>query len=90
MDCENDIAMPYQTNDDLPASIRKKLPKQGQDIFREAFNSAYIEYKEPGKRRKRQDPTHVVAYKVAWNAVKTKYRKNETSGKWVTSKDKSE
>lgn len=79
--------MPYQANEDLPASLRRKLPKHAQDIFREAFNSAYSEYKDPSKRRKRQDPRHVVAYKVAWNAVKTKYRKNETTGKWASSKE---
>jgi cation transport regulator len=75
--------MPYKTNEDLPNSIRRKLPKHAQDIFRATFNNSYEEYKDPSKRRKRQTPRHVVAYKVAWSAVKTKYHKNEATGKWA-------
>ena len=33
--------MPYQTNADLPASVRYHLPEHAQDIYREAFNYAY-------------------------------------------------
>ncbi len=76
--------MPYQSNEDLPASLRRKLPKHAQEIFRAAFNNAYEEYKDPSKRRNRRIPRYVVAYKVAWNAVKAKYHKNEKTGKWAS------
>ncbi|MFP3707037.1 ChaB family protein [Paraburkholderia sp. SIMBA_009] len=35
------FAMPYATNDDLPASVRNHLPSHAQDIFRAAFNHAW-------------------------------------------------
>jgi cation transport regulator len=68
--------MPYRSNQDLPSDIKNKLPKHAQDIYREAFNSAYQQYvKEQG-----QDEGH--AHAVAWNAVEFKYKKNPQTGKW--------
>jgi cation transport regulator len=69
--------MPYKSIADLPDSVRDNLPKHAQEIYQEAFNSAYDEYKERGPEGR-----EVTAHKVAWSAVKKKYRKDETSGKW--------
>jgi cation transport regulator len=62
--------MPYATNDDLPPSIRNHLPERAQDIFREAFNHAWQTYeaREP-------DRVEEIAHRVAWAAVKKRYRK---------------
>jgi len=43
--------MPYKTNCELPKMVRENLPEHGQDIYREAFNSAWEEYKESSERR---------------------------------------
>ncbi|MGZ5199445.1 MAG: ChaB family protein [Telluria sp.] len=69
--------MPYKSIDDLPDSVRGVLPRHAQEIFQEAFNSAYDEYKERGPEGREQ-----TAFRVAWAAVKKKYRKNEDTGKW--------
>ena len=61
--------MPYQTINELPDSVRGVLPKHAQDIYKEAFNSAYEEYKDPEDRRGGADREEV-AHKVAWSAVK--------------------
>lgn len=61
--------MPYNNVNDLPDSVRNVLPQHAQEIYKEAFNSAYQEYKDPGEDREE------VAHKVAWSAVKTKYEK---------------
>jgi cation transport regulator len=68
--------MPYATNDELPASIRNNLPPHAQDIFRSAFNSAWVNYgqKDPARREE-------IAHRVAWAAVKKRYRKLQ--GTWV-------
>lgn len=68
--------MPYPTNEDLPASVRRSLPPHAQDIFRAAFNSAWDSYgqKDPGRREE-------IAHRVAWAAVKMRYRKLQ--GQWV-------
>ena len=62
--------MPFASNRDLPASVRGHLPDDAQDIFRSAFNRAWETYgsREPARRE-------VIAHRVAWAAVKTRYHK---------------
>jgi cation transport regulator len=62
--------MPYASNEDLPASVRKHLPPHAQDIFRSAFNHAWQTYgaREPARREE-------IAHRVAWAAVKVRYHK---------------
>jgi len=64
--------MPYKTKQDLPESVRDSLPAHAEAIYKEAFNSAWDEYGHDEER----------AHRVAWGAVKKKYRKNE-DGKWI-------
>ncbi|WP_342269871.1 ChaB family protein [Rickettsia endosymbiont of Orchestes rusci] len=73
--------MPYKNNDSLPETVKNHLPAHAQDIYREAFNHAFEEYKSPEKRRG-NDSRETVAHKVAWAAVEKKYHKNE-KGLWV-------
>jgi cation transport regulator len=77
--------MPYKRNGDLPESVRDSLPDHGQDIYREAFNSAYEQYDKPEEReggRSREETAHA----VAWAAVKRKYRR-VSEGHWVPRDD---
>lgn len=60
--------MPYRSNTELPASVRKHLPPKAQIIYREAFNHAWQTYK---KDRRHEE----IAHRVAWAAVKKSYRK---------------
>lgn len=72
--------MPYDSNSDLPDSVKNNLPKQAQDIYREAYNSAWEQYKDPEERRgdaSREETAH----KVAWSAVKDEYKKDD-DGNW--------
>lgn len=71
--------MPYKSNQELPAQVKNNLPPHGQDIYREAFNHAFEEYKDPDKRRS-NDSLEEVAHKVAWAAVKNTYEKH--GDKW--------
>jgi cation transport regulator len=76
----------YKSNKDLPDSVTNNLPEHAQDIYREAFNSAWEQYKDPEDRR--GDATREeTAHKVAWNAVKNDYEKDEESGKWKKKSD---
>ena len=74
--------MPYKTLVDLPESVRGVLPKHAQEIYLEAFNHAWEEYKDPQKR-KTPGSQEEIAHKVAWAAVKKKYVKQ--GDKWVKS-----
>ena len=72
--------MPYPNTDDLPDRVQENLPKHAQEIYKEAFNSAWDEYKDADKRRgdaSREETAH----KVAWSAVKEKYEKG-SDGEW--------
>lgn len=64
--------MPYENLSDLPERVKDNLPKHGQEIYKEAFNSAWDQYDEDEER----------AHKVAWSAVKNEYEKDEASGEW--------
>ncbi len=77
--------MPYSSTARLPASVRNTLPKHAQAIYRKAFENAWGEYKDADKRRGRASREEA-AHKVAWSAVKTKYKKNG-EGKWSTRGD---
>ena len=72
--------MPYSSINELTDSVQGVLPKHAQDIYKEAFNSAYDEYKSPRDRRGDEDREEV-AHKVAWSAVKKKYAKGDDN-KW--------
>lgn len=76
--------MPYKNISELPDGVQNVLPKHAQDIYKEAFNSAYDEYKDAKNRRDDADREET-AHKVAWNAVKNSYKKGDDS-KWHTKK----
>ncbi|NUO71561.1 MAG: putative cation transport regulator ChaB [Frateuria sp.] len=72
--------MPYKSTRDLPGSVRDNLPEHAQQIFKEAFNSAWDEYASPDKRRG-DESREEVSFKVAWSAVKNEYEKGKDD-KW--------
>lgn len=61
--------MPFKSVSELPESVQHVLPQDAQDIYKEAFNSAYDQYDSPDKRRG-DDDREETAHKVAWSAVK--------------------
>ena len=67
--------MPYDNLNQLPESVRHVLPKHAREIYRAAFNNAWDEYSHPSDR-KGDDSQEEVAHKVAWAAVKQKYKKD--------------
>jgi cation transport regulator len=73
--------MPYSDLKDLPDSVREHLPKHAQEIYKEAFNSAWDQYADP-KERRDDASREEVAHRVAWAAVKKVYEK-KADGRWV-------
>lgn len=72
--------MPYSNVSELPEGVQNVLPTHAQDIYKEAFNSAYEEYKDPDNR-KDDASREEVAHRVAWSTVKQKYHKGDDE-KW--------
>ena len=78
--------MPFKKKADLPKSVKNSLPSHGEDIYKEAFNSAWEQYKEPKDRqsgRSREETSHA----VAWSAVKKNYQKIK-EGQWRRKDDR--
>lgn len=74
----------YKSNKDLPENVKENLPKHGQEIYREAFNSAWEQYDEPEERKENRSREET-AHAVAWSAVKNVFKKDE-AGEWVKEK----
>jgi cation transport regulator len=67
--------MPYRANHDLPPPVQHVLPQHAQDIYREAFNSAWRYFRGPESDREAR------CHRIAWGAVKHAYHKVGTV--WV-------
>jgi cation transport regulator len=67
--------MPYQTNSDLPSSVRDHLPEHAQAIFRAAFNAAFAAHASDPRREE-------AAHRIAWGAVKRSYER--IGDRWVS------
>lgn len=64
--------MAYETLEQLPETVKSKLPRGAQQIFLAAFNSATADgLSKDG------------AEKIAWNSVKTQYQQS-SNGEWET------
>lgn len=72
--------MPYQTTSVLPDNVRNVLPAHAQEIYKEAFNSAWDQYKDQKDRRDNASREET-AHRVAWAAVKNEYQKGDDD-KW--------
>lgn len=74
--------MPYKSREEIPDQVQSALKDvpHAQDIYKEAYNSAFAEYADPDNRRKDYDREET-AHAVAWNAVKQKYEKGDDE-KW--------
>ena len=73
--------MPYSSTSDLPDNVRNVLPAHAQEIYMEAFNSAWDQYDRPEERRG-DSSREETAHRVAWAAVKNTYEKDEQTGRW--------
>lgn len=71
--------MPYESIKNLPENVKDVLPKHAQEIYKEAYNSAWDQYADPEDRRG-DESREETAHKVAWSAVKKSYEK--VDGKW--------
>ncbi|HET9679046.1 MAG TPA: ChaB family protein [Gammaproteobacteria bacterium] len=73
--------MPYDSRNELPEQVKDHLPDHAQDIYKEAFNSAWDQYEDPESRDDPNESQEAVAHQVAWNAVEQTYKKGD-DGDW--------
>lgn len=66
--------MPYATVEDLPLSLRHRLPPHAHEIYRAAFNHAFAANVGERDREAR-------AHRIAWGAVRRSYAKD--GARWV-------
>lgn len=72
--------MPFSRISELPGPVREHLPMHAQEIYKEAFNSAWEQYDRPEEWRGHTSREET-AHKIAWAAVKEKYEKGD-DGDW--------
>jgi len=65
------LDLPYAAVEDLPLPVQLHLPLHAQEIYLGAFNNAWAEYASRGPAGRES-----TAHRVAWAAVKRKYRKS--------------
>lgn len=68
--------MVYTRLEELPTAIRK-LPVNAQELYRAVFNKAWDNYSYPEDIE--EGSREGTAHKIAWSAVKRKYRKVENN-----------
>ena len=66
--------MPYSELKELPESVKSVLPEHAKEIYLAAFNNAWEEYRDLDDRQG-ENSREETAHKVAWSAVKQKYKK---------------
>jgi len=66
--------MPYRSNSELPAPVRSHLPRHAQDIYREAFNHAFVAHPDDPRQEER-------AHRTAWAADNRSYVRAGSS--WI-------
>ena len=71
----------YQTTNDLPKGVKDSLPEHAQNIYKDAFNSAYIQYADPKRRRSPNESQVETASRVACAAGEKTYEK-AADGTW--------
>ncbi|ONG06595.1 cation transporter [Klebsiella pneumoniae] len=64
---KQEVSMPYRSKQELPDSVQHVLPAHAQEIYKEAFNSAWDQYKDKDERRddaSREETAHkaLIAY----------------------------
>lgn len=67
--------MPYSQKTELPQGVQNSLPKHAQEIYKEAYNSAWDQHDDKVKHEREE-----VSHRIAWAAVKKKYERS--NGKW--------
>ena len=72
--------MPYKKKSELPDPVKENLPDKAQKIYKEAYNDAWDQYKDPEDRRGSASREEV-SHRVAWSTVKKKYKKS--GDEWV-------
>ena len=72
----------YLTNRDLPDHVKYTLPYPAQDIYREAFNSAWKHTSNPTTPDDSDISHEEIVHRLAWSAVKKQYIKRGPA--WVS------
>jgi cation transport regulator len=75
-----ELSMPYSSIEDLPEALRLRLPRHAQEIFCAAFNNAWKSHLDSDLMQR-----EVIAYRIAWAAVKKRYRRGGAT--WIAKDD---
>lgn len=66
----------YDSIQDLPFVCQLNLPEAALKVYREAFNRAWSNAQEDGRR-------YTTAQSHAWTEVRKKFERDKDTGRWV-------
>ena len=66
--------MPYNHIEELPAAMKKNLPKDAMEVYLAAYNQAWSRSAQAHDQRSGATVDDI-AHREAWSAVRDKYRK---------------
>lgn len=69
----------FKTLDDLPESLTEVLPVEAQKVYLEAYQHSWENYEDYQGGELDRD---AVAHRDGWHAVRQKFVKDESSGRW--------
>jgi cation transport regulator len=75
----------YASIADLPNSVQRQLPPEAQDVYRQAFNYAYMLYDDPEDRYD-ENSRLATCHAFAWGEVKKSFTR-VGSGQWMMGRD---
>lgn len=80
--------MPYYEDlSALPKGVKDNLPLHARVIYRNAFNNAWDQYRDPDNRFSGSSREETAA-RVAWASVKKLYKKDIKTGHWKRKESK--
>ena len=69
----------YDSIEELPDTVRDVLPREAQEVYLEGFTESWESYDEEKTSEMSQE---AVANRDAWALVKTKFTRDDETGKW--------
>lgn len=68
----------YESTEELPDIVRDVLPKEGQELYLEGYNTSWEMYDEEQSEMSQE----AVANRDGWAAVNREFTKDDETGKW--------
>jgi cation transport regulator len=71
--------MKYQTEEDLPKTIREVLPEEAQEVYIKAYDASWDAYSATVQQTLNRD---AIVHRDAWDALLREFEQDSDTGQW--------